>query len=311
MSRICRFSLVFLVALVTLPSWASSTYTVGQCVPNVGGFITIMDALTYHPPPTVVKVCPGTYNEQIEITNPVTLEGISDGTSTQVIIAPQGFVENAVSTDGGESIAAVVFVNGATGPVNISDITVDGAGKGNLGFYSFVAGVLYQNTPGTVKDVTARNLQNNDQQIAAGVGIWLEGGPSTPQITVEGCSIHDFDYAGVRADLQLNVTATKNNIYNPLPGPDPTEGATGVSVEGGMVTTISENIIQGGLLGIGEGSSLAGTISNNIVIDTQYGISTGDDGLAVTGNKIIGSKYQAIQVLSAANSIKGNTIVGA
>jgi hypothetical protein len=312
MSSICRFFLVFLLALATVPSWASSTYTVGQCVPRVVGFMTIMDALTYAPPPTVVKVCPGTYNEQIEITKPVTLEGISDGTSTQVIIAPQNFVENAVSLDSGDSLAVVVFVNGAAGPVNISNITMDGTGKGNLAADSFAVGVLYQNTPGSVKNVTARNLQNNNPLQIRGVGIWLEGGSSTPKVTVERCSIHDFDNAGVIAVLQLNLTATRNNIYNPLPGPEPNfSRARGFVINDGVTATISENIIQGTQSGIGEGNSLTGTISNNSVIDSQFGISASDDGFSVTGNKIIGSTEQAIQMSSAVNLITGNTIVGA
>ena len=310
MSRLCRFFVVIFLALATLPSWASSTVTVGQCVPRVVGFLTIMDALTYAPPPTVVKVCPGTYNEQIEITKPVTLQGISDGTSSQVLIAPQNLVENAVSTDG-ESLAVVVFVNQAAGAVNISNITVDGTGKGNLPSDSLVVGVLYQNTPGSVKNVTARNLQNNPLDLK-GVGIWLEGGASTPNITLERCSIHDFDNAGVIAVLQLNLTATQNNIYNPLPGPVPNlTSASGFVLNDGVTATISENLIQGERVGIIEGNSLTGTISNNTVIDTPFGISVDADGFSVIGNKIIGSTQQAIQVDSALSLIKSNTIVGA
>jgi hypothetical protein len=51
--------------------------------------------------------------------------------------------------------------------------------------------------------------------------MWLEGGASAPKITVERCSIHDFDNSGIRADLQLNLIATQYNIYYPLPGPQP------------------------------------------------------------------------------------------
>jgi Periplasmic copper-binding protein (NosD) len=310
MFRICRFSLVFLFALATLPSWASSTYTVGQCVPNVGGFLTITDALTYHPPPTVVKVCPGTYNEQIEITNPVTLEGISDGTTTQVIIAPQGFLDNAYSLAASKELAAVVFVNGAAGPVNISNITVDGSGVGNLDPNSDSVGVLYQNTPGSVKGVTVRNFLENAQLNVRGVGIWLEGGPASPEVTVESCSIHDFDFAAVYAALQLNLTATQNDIHNPLPVPLNSQ-FNGFSLGQGLVTTkISENTIQGVQSGIGEGANLTGTISHNTVIGAQVGISVYDDGFSVTGNEIIGA-IQAIQIGSAVSPIKGNTITGA
>jgi hypothetical protein len=232
-----------------------------------------------------------------------------------VIIAPQGFVEDAIALDNqGQGIAAVVFVNQAAGPVNLSNITVDGAGRGNLNsIFSAVVGVLYQNTPGSLKDVTARNLQNIHQELLEGYGIYLEGGASTPKITVERCSIHDFDEVGIRADLQLNLIATQNNIYSPIPGsPSQFLGATGFYLADGLVTTaVSENIIQGGALGINEGSNLTGTISNNTLVDNQYGIETGDDEFSITGNKIIGSVGEALYTVSAVTPITGNTIVGA
>jgi hypothetical protein len=310
MSRICRFFSVFLLALATLPSWAATIYTVGNCVPHTAGFTTIMGALTWAPPPTLVRVCPGTYNEQIEITKPVTLEGISNGTSTQVTIAPQGFLDNAVSLATGQELAAVVFVNGAAGPVNISNVTVDGSGVGNLDPGSVSVGVLYQNAPGSVKGVTVRNFLENAQLNIRGSGIWLEGGASTPEVTVESCSIHDFDEVAVYAALQLNLTATQNDIHNPLPVPLNSQEFGFFLTQGLVTTTISENTIQGVQAGIDEGSNLTGTISHNTVIGAQLGISVYDDGFSVTGNEIIGT-YQGIQIGSAVSPIKGNTITGA
>src|SRR5580698_5231014 len=72
------------------PLSASVTYIVGTCKSGTR-FSTIQSALDASPAPNTVEVCPGQYNEQIVITKPVTLEGISAGTEDQVrIFTPAG-----------------------------------------------------------------------------------------------------------------------------------------------------------------------------------------------------------------------------
>jgi hypothetical protein len=72
-----RVSLVRLYSLIVLVlaaqgAWAL-TYQVGGCKPRLRNFTTIAAALAATPAPDVVQVCPGTYPEQIEITQGVTL----------------------------------------------------------------------------------------------------------------------------------------------------------------------------------------------------------------------------------------------
>jgi len=57
-------------------SAANATNVVGTCK---GGthFSTIQSALDASPAPSTVEVCPGQYAEQVTITKPVTLEGIT------------------------------------------------------------------------------------------------------------------------------------------------------------------------------------------------------------------------------------------
>lgn len=223
----------------------------------------------------------------------------------------QGFLDNAVSAVTGQELAAVVFVNGAAGPVNINNITVDGSGAGNLDSNSVSVGVLYQNTPGSEKGVTVRKFLENAQLNIRGWGIWLEGGASTPKVTIESCSIHDFDFGAVYAALQLNLTATQNEIHNPLPVPVNSQVYGFFLPQGLVTTTVSENTIQGVQAGISDGGgNLTGTISHNTVIGAQVGITVFDDGFSVTGNEIIGS-YQGILIGSAVSPIKSNTITGA
>ncbi len=71
-------------------SATSITYIVGACKSGTQ-FSTIQSALDASPAPNTVEVCPGQYGEQIIITRPVTLEGISANKEDQVrIVTPAG-----------------------------------------------------------------------------------------------------------------------------------------------------------------------------------------------------------------------------
>src|SRR5215472_16215648 len=105
MSRV-RF--VRLFSVLALAFWASTlsastiTYAVGTCRAHLPSYPTISAALATTPPGNVVEVCPGTYREQVQITQPVTLEGVTGEDSARVIIAPPlgGLVANATNNDG-------------------------------------------------------------------------------------------------------------------------------------------------------------------------------------------------------------------
>src|SRR6516165_6574893 len=72
------FSVMALVFGAQKMSAATITYIVGTCKSGTQ-FSTIQSALDASPAPDTVEVCPGQYPEQITITKPVTLEGISEG----------------------------------------------------------------------------------------------------------------------------------------------------------------------------------------------------------------------------------------
>src|SRR5690242_1615882 len=147
----------------------SGTYAVGTCRPSLPSYSTISAALAATPAPTVVDICPGTYNEQIEITQPVTLQGIVSGGSGQVIVSAAGGLQ-ADATISGESVAPQLWVNNASGAVNINDVTFDGSGNGVTN--AMVVGILYENSPGALNRVATRNQKGD----FGGFGMWLEGG---------------------------------------------------------------------------------------------------------------------------------------
>jgi len=127
-------SLLFLAicSLTALPAVAHS-FAVGSCAPRLQSFATISAAVSSVPPGSTIFVCPGTYPEQVTITQPLTLQGIASSNQDQAVIAVPvaGLTENITSIFG-QTVAAQVLVQGV-GPVRIINITVDGAG-GSQGF---------------------------------------------------------------------------------------------------------------------------------------------------------------------------------
>jgi hypothetical protein len=312
MTRINIAGLLLIAALAAaahgqvVPS-TSSTYAVGNCKPNLPSFSTITAALAATPSPTIVDVCPGTYNEQIVITYPVTLQGVTSGNLGQAIVAvPNGglLVANAVSPFGNLLIAPQLWVNGASGEVNVTDITFDATSGRALD--AFIVGIFYQNTAGTVNRVTTRY-----QTGSLGVGIWIEGGASNPAVTVENSSVHDFDNTGILAETissgsSSETTVTiKSNSVNPNVG-----GASGIVVDGGATATATGNWVFGAAFGILTGPDAAGSVSSNTIEGAFLGLVTNADAVSVSSNKILNSSSAGIAIETQLGAVKSNTIIG-
>jgi len=295
---------VLLLLAATFAVAASTTYVVGACLPSLPTYPTISDALAAVPPPLTIKVCPGTYNEQVEITYGVTLEGISSGDSGQAIIAPPsgGLALNA-TVENGAAAAAQVWVNGASGPVNISNLTIDATG--NQSPNGFIIGVLYENSAGTVNHITTRYQNTNFE----GMGVWLEGGSSNPSVTIENSSIHDFDYQGIFAETfrqstpELTATIKNNTVVSNV------LFIGGISLGGGETSTVSGNLVMGMTFGITSQEGSSGSISDNTVanISNGFGIEVAGSQ-SVTSNRLYGVNTTGIYVGTNSGPVTGNTI---
>lgn len=310
-----RISFVRLLSILALTFGASPlsastiTYAMGDCRPNLASFSTIGEALGGVPSPNVVVVCPGTYNEQVQITQPVTLEGVSSGDSAQAIIAPPagGLVVNDV----GDQVAAQIWVNNVTsGVVNISNLTVDASGNG-VPVGPSVVGIFYESANGTVNRVAIRNQRGN----GTGIGIWEGAVSQFSTVTIENCSIHDYDDIGIllqnnTGDPQLPVVTglIKGNEVTSSQYPN---NSYGIAIGNGGQTTITNNLlVNNGSYGI---AALMGpdSISGNTVVGSGTGIFVaGFDTVftaSATSNKIFGSNT-GISVFSNLATVKSNTI---
>jgi parallel beta-helix repeat protein len=307
--RVCFSTLFLIVATQQLVASTGTTYVVGNCKPLLRSFALIQDALNATPPPTVVQVCPGTYPEQVQITQPVTLQGISSGNSAQAIISASGGLTQTTTDDFGLTIAYQVWVNNVSGSVNINNITIDGSGNGVSQCvnypYTYVVGIFYQNSSGIVNGITARNQTSGG---FCGFGVDLEGGSSNPSVTIENSSIHDFNGEGVLAETnsgspELTATIRANDLLA-LPS-----AGISLDIDQGVTATVTGNFISGSYEGIAACCGATSSISGNTITNTSVGVAAETDQTSVISNKIYNSSTEGIVISSTSSpTVKGNTI---
>jgi parallel beta-helix repeat protein len=299
-----RPRVLFLLAIGLLlgvhPMFAAN-YAVGTCKPSLPSYATISAAVSGVPPGSTVLVCPGTYPEQVTIAQPLTLQGITSGNAGQAVITVPGSGLTVVTSGVGYSIAPQVHVT--AGPVNISDITVDGTGN-NVTYPTWLVGILYDSgSSGTVNEITARNLSAS----GAGVGVWAENATATNEsVTIENSSFHDIDNSAV-----LTIVTFGNNTLLATVKGNSMETA-GTQVQWNAAGSLTGNVVNGGIEGIAlGGSSSATTVSGNTVANSAYGIVAFVAGVSVTSNKISNASTGIYFCCSSGGTFQSNTITKA
>ena len=317
MSRhLAWFFLAMAMLAVSAPLQALN-YEVGGCKTGSGyvNFTTISAAVVGVPAGATILVCPGVYPEQVTITQPLTLKGIASGNANRAVITinPNGAVVPNV-TIGGQPFYAQVLVQDVSpaGPVNITGITVDGAGA-NAGCSTLtLAGILYDSsTTGTVNEVTTRNQVNND---GCGWGIVLYNGSSTNEtITVENSSFHGQGAAGgsgisgggiwtyAAPSSTLTATVSGNFLSNAVG--NAILATTNGGISGNLVTSSPPAACAICVLG-------PEVVSGNTLADDAEGFSLtqGSYPTAVESNKL-SNVATAFVNFSATTPIKSNTIM--
>jgi hypothetical protein len=307
----CIKSFAFLLALAMQVPLASATvtYAVGTCEPRLTSFTTIQSALNATPSPNVVKICPGTYNEQVVIGIPVTLEGISTGSATGATIAvPAGGLVVNATNDFGQAMAAQVFVQSGVNEVNLTNLTIDGTTKNLPSGFVNVVGVFYLGSPGTLNHLTVQNQSGN----GLGVGVWFEGGIPVPSVTLENSNLQGFDNTGIRAETNSSISELDATIKGNYFTAGDFADLAGIAIDLGATASVSGNLLSPGFsTGI---VSTEGSISKNTVLGAVWrGIQT--RGASVTSNTILDSgdvdaapAAAAIWVGSSVAPVTGNSI---
>ena len=331
--------LVLLVALISTPAFCS-TVTAGLCAGAGTHFTTIQAAVDAVAPGSTVKVCPGTYPEQITITKNLTLIGIVSGTSDAAVVTvpADGLATNDVVDIFGFPTAAQIFVQNAV--VTISHLTVDGANDKLSDCSIDAIGIYYQNSSGTITDNAVRNvlLPTGLQGCQDGLAINVENNTASPAITISNNSVRNYDKNGITASGPgiLNgggpvVTITGNTVVGL--GPTTVTAQNGIQVGGGAVGRIASNLVTDNIYinppncassctggsGILIFASAGLSVTSNTVESTQFGIVPVTDpgfggsanGTTIKANHIGGTQiFDAIDLCSDGNTVQGNVIYG-
>jgi hypothetical protein len=319
--------------LLQAPQTSFAEVAVGNCRPHLVSYSTISAAVADVEPGSTVLVCPGTYAEQVTIAQSLTLKGLTVGSSgLPVITVPSG----GLVANFGQAIQ--LYVDGADsplpGPVNISNIIVDGAGSGFDCANGMLTGIEYQDADGTLDNIEVRN--HNPGGCGFGISLSSFFGDD---INIRNSNIHDFDNTGIMGEavagnLVLNITS--NRIASTSPsvqaGINYSFSAVGLATHntitvGGQAGLVLENFyccvtakgnaIVGSNVGVYLGGSFTfatTTVTNNSLVNNGTGIfifqSQGID--VVSMNAITQSSTAAIDLdCSPSTTAQHNTIFGA
>jgi len=306
-------------------------------------FTSIQDAINAANAGSLIRVCPGTYREQLSITKSLSIEG-----DNGAILLPGNMVANTTGSSGAPIAAAILVKDAAN--VEIEGLIVDTANSGITECAPDLIGILYQNSSGSIEHNAVRNTKlsvslNGCQSGDAIVVQSLGGG--TSKVSIDDNSVHDYQKNGITGnETGTEVTITKNVVT----GLGPTTGAAqngiqiGFGAKGGVSrNTVTDNVWapcvsltncafnatgilvfqsddvrvehnsvatnQVGVFTNGQNTKIeSNSISNSLVL---VGIDlAGDDNLA-SRNDVSNSGQAAILIESNNNKVQSNEIIEA
>ena len=287
---ILAFALLFLA-----PAVLSQTVAVGTCLPQLKSYPTISQAVSSVTPGSIIEVCPGTYPEQVIITQPLTLRGVHAGNAgnATVTVPSSGLTKSVIAPTNGTNMFFQILVQGTeSGMVIINNLAINGSSSANSTLNGAIEGIYYQNSSGVINGVATSNQKGN----GSGFGIFVEATTSPAKtVTVKNSSVHDFDTEGIRTNGGgVPPSLTANITFN-----------TVISS-----SSFSGNAVAGGI----DIQGAAGSIMNNRVVThpASAGISAGV-GIAFASNSIITGNTVAnfsvgIWGLGTSNTIKSNQV---
>ena len=312
---------------------SASTRTVGK--PNTScsnaQYKSITAAVNAAAPGDLIAICPAVYPEQLIITMPLTLRGVS--TDVKGNDVKRVLLQPTLRNVRGLTVEAVITVMNTSG-VTIENLAIDASKNSASGCTPSLAAVHYFNASGLVANSALFGAQMATPQNCSGVfpdngfGVLVDSTGSGPfQVSVENNSIHDFTQGGVQATSPgVTVQIEGNRISGVGPSiPD----QFGVFIANGAVGRINRNIVTEGpcgkllqtdcLLRRSEGIVLSGVgdgtvVDHNVISDTQSGIEIMSGNHAQITNNLISNidLFDGIDIGLITNSlIDGNTIFNA
>jgi len=295
-------------------SSASAQAYVGTCKPGTKpgttAFASIQRAVTSVPAGATINICPGTYNEQVIITQPLTLQGMQSNNSASVIIGATGvtLVPFQSSAIYGGAVGQLEVLN-PDGPVNISGVVVDGSTISYSGVnFGWAAGIIFDSSLGTLDHVVAQNLPQQQPWTLYEAGILiLDDNSISPTVSVKSSEVNQPIEMGIfvpSGNINLNVTKSHFSL-----------ASYGIADWSTGTSRLSGNTVINAYDGIyGFGST---SINGNTIINSNVGVidwpASGDDvgdmSADITGNTLVNNAVGIWNFIPNAK-IKSNKIFG-
>jgi len=244
-------------------------------------------------PGTVIRICPGTYPEQVSITKALSLQG-----ENGVVIEPSHVGGDTMSTFSGASLAPIILVKDTT-DVDIRDVIVDGASNDITACGPDFIGILYQNASGEVARVAVRNvkLSTTLNGCQSGSAILIQsGGGKTSVVGVKSSSIHEYQ----NNDITANEVGTQVQIEDNVgTGVGPTTGAAqnGIQIGFGAGGSISSNTVANHIWSPCVSLESCGVTADDILVVQSDGVSVEQNvaGISQTGIAIAANHAHVAQ----------------
>jgi nitrous oxidase accessory protein NosD len=243
----------------------------------------------------VIRVCAGTYQEQVVIDKSLTLEA-----DNGVIVIPSDVVANSAGSSG-SPIAAIILVRNAEN-VDLDGFIVDGSANGLSGCGPTFIGILYQDASGTIEHNAVRRvrLAPDLPGCQSGNAIDVEsssGGQSS--VTIADNSVDGYQKNGITANEPgTTVQVTENAVT----GIGPTTGAAqnGIQIGFGAKGHVTNNSVADNVYSPCESAANCPSNAAGILIFQS-------DGVRVERNTL-GSNQVGIFVAANHVDVGGNTI---
>jgi len=180
-------------------------------------YTTIAAAMAVAQPGDEIRVCPGTYREQVVITMPVRVTGVSFGTARPVI-RPPALPASRPSMLGSQSITAGILID--DGFAKLTNLDVDLSDANVTTCSPLLAGVYLRNTSGEIDRINVANVRVAGQpDCDSGVGIYLESGQTgevlghpifdVARVYMRNTTTQGFQKAGVVANGPRTIVVVK------------------------------------------------------------------------------------------------------
>ncbi|MGA7914228.1 MAG: NosD domain-containing protein [Candidatus Acidiferrales bacterium] len=348
------FLLAFLALCVPVRRVCAQDFGVIAKTPNIlvdddkvqcptAAYTTIQSAVNAADPGDVIRVCPGTYHEQVVVDKSLILEA-----DNGVIVKPVAVVANATSPSG-DPIAAIIVAENAA-DVQLRGLRLDGAASELMECSPRLVGILYLDASGIVAHNAVRHVRlgSSFDGCQSGNAIEVESsGSGHASVTITNNTVDTYQKNGITA----NEPGTRVSIdENTVTGVGPTLGAAqnGIQIGFGAHGTITGNSVannvyspcssaancpanaagiliyqsdgihmQRNVLGanqvgifVAANNAVVGssTIFHSVALD---GIALVGDGNTVNGNDVSNSEDAAVFIQGNNNTVFDNVFTGA